>query len=252
MKEKINLIASVLGIVIFFGSLVSWAYDNKTALIITSILCVVSILFVLHLRRKPLKVVIERVLDDDLWISARRNNRLCVDSSFLSRDESTILFWVLVPSKGVGLRNAPHNKYLFSHHTGEGENSRHYNEFYFRYSSNNTWDFVFSNPNGETPNDLDKYKSKDGLSDGWHHVQISWNHSKPILKLLVDAGSSISVTSKNYLTYWPRELNDCVYFGAWVSNYADSYVETKISRLWICDRCLDVKDPRVIEHRSDA
>jgi|GEM_PF-2662219 len=251
MKDRINLLASILGIIGFLGTIVSWAIDERVALVVSFVLLGASAIAVVGIavQKRKSRVVIEKVLEEDLWVSSSRRNRLCVDSSFLSRDEGTLLFWILVPGRGEGLRDAPHNRYLFSHQTGEDGDSRHLNAFFLRYSSEETWDFWFSNPEGGMPNDLQRYRLEDRLTAGWHHVQISWNHSKPILSLLFDAGNSLSLTSKNYLPYWPREFDNYVYFGAWVSDYPESYVETKLRQLWICDGYLDATHSEVLRHR---
>jgi hypothetical protein len=156
---------------------------------------------------------------------------------------------MLVPRRGEGLRNAPHNKYIISHQTGEEENSRHLNAFFFRYSSNNTWDFVFSNPRGVIPPDNNQFRFTDGLEAGWHQIQITWNHSKPLLTFLIDGGERVNQRYKSHLNYWPREQADCVYIGAWVNPYPDSYCETKLAHIWICKKELEPTDALVREHQ---
>lgn len=58
------------------------------------------------------------------------------------------------------------------------------------------------------------------------------------------------VTSQSYLNYWPQKRDDNVYVGAWVNPYKDSYCETQIAHLWICNKELDVADSVVQEHVS--
>jgi hypothetical protein len=254
MKDRLNLWSLIIGIIAFIGTLTSWATDNTTALIISIALFILSIsaMLIISIRGNQQPIIkIEKIQEEDLWISANRSNRLCVDSSFLSRDEGTLLFWILVPGRGEGLRDAPHNRYLISHQTGETSDI-HQNAFFLRYSSESTWDFCFSNPNGIVPNDSGRYRQADTLTHGWHHVQISWNHSKPILLLLFDSGRGVNITSNNYLPYWPRKFDKCVYFGAWVSNYPDSYIETKLRQLWIVDGYLDAAHPEVARHISSG
>jgi hypothetical protein len=249
MKDRLNLIASVVGIIGFVGTLASWFFGSSVALVVSLILLALAI-FIAILQRKRTKIAVEKILDTDIWVSASRRNRLCIDSSFLARDGGTLLFWLLVPRKGEGLRQAPDNRYVFSHHTGEDDGSAYPNAFFLRYSSDSTWDFCISNPDGEMPNDLGNYCLADGLSPDWHHFHITWDHSIPRLQLLIDSGKSISFTSRTYLPYWPREFASCVYFGAWTTDYPESYVETKFRKIWVCDKHLGFRQPIVVDHSS--
>ena len=48
-----------------------------------------------------------------LWVSHGLRNYLPVQSSFLLWPQCTIMMWVFVPPEGKGLRNSPHNRYLY-------------------------------------------------------------------------------------------------------------------------------------------
>ena len=255
MGKNIERLAGILGIISFVGTIISWAWDNDVALCVTLGLLILSLL-VLIIRYKikrfdPSKAVeIYKPITDDIWISSDRSNRQSIDNKFLTWDECTILFWMFVPRRGEGLRNAPHNRYIFAHQTGEGENWHHYNAFFLRYSSKNTWDLIFSNPRGELTPDNHRFRFDDGLEAGWHRVQITWNHSIPLLTFLIDGGDRISIRYKSHLNYWPRERDDAAYIGAWVNPYPESYCETKIAHFWILNKALESTDSTVQEHSA--
>jgi hypothetical protein len=255
MKLTIKRVVELLGVICSVGTFVSWATNNKIALYVSLLLLILTIVYLLvyYLVERfihPLKMEICKPITHDIWISSHRNNRQSIDNTFLTWNECTILLWLLVPRRGEGLRNAPHNKYIIAHQTGEKNNSRHFNALFLRYSSHNTWDFIFSNPRGEIPPDNDQFRFNDGLEPGWHQIQITWNNSKPLLKFLVDGGDRINFHHKSYLDYWPREQANSVYIGAWVNPYPESYCETKLSQLWICNKELEPTNSLVQEHRK--
>jgi hypothetical protein len=207
-----------------------------------------------HLRQaiapKDSEIKVERCFDDSIWFSSERKNPFPIRADFLKNDRCTILFNVLLPEKGQGLRNAPHNKYLIAHRYGKvGENDA--NVFSARYSMRNCWEITFSNNKGEK---VKRYlRIDDGLEPGWHQFIIGWDRNKPeILFQIIGISNNSRWTdrSENYLNFWPERYDESVFVGAWPSPYPDSYIETKIANFWLCNDFLGINHPIVQEHRK--
>jgi len=192
-------------------------------------------------------------LDEPVSISSSRKNQLRIDGDFLLWEKCTIMLWVLVPPKGEGLRKAPNNRYILAHNTGQvddGDYSRYYNQFCLRYSLKNQWQVVFSNDKG-------KYEGSnptidDGLVPGWHHFLISWDISRPKLLFAIDglkSGSDIMTTS---FSGWPQKISGKISVGAWTTDYAGHYCETKLFHLVVVDKYLEQTDSLVKEHLEKA
>lgn len=173
-------------------------------------------------------------------ISAERNNRLKIKSSFLLGEEGTLMFWLFVPTKGEKLRDSKFNRYVFSHQTGANfvEATKQWvNLFCFRYSSG-YWQVVFSDNAAVTsPNTINL---EDKLSTGWHHFLITWNKSKSELLFLIDGGKSSSKIISP-ITNWPEKLNPEFTIGSWTMDkgWEDRYCETQIYRFKIHEQFLE-------------
>jgi hypothetical protein len=185
---------------------------------------------------KPAPEGCRRHLTDPSWISPAR-----IRSDFLDWDQCTLMMWVLVPTRGQSLRDAPNNRYLLAHHT---DPTKHCNQFALRYSSSNHWEVLFSNSRAQ----LNKLSIADGLDCGWHHFLIAWDRTSPNLAFVIDREIGGSDRSQAYLPHWPEHLNDNVTVGAWVSADETSYCETSLFELWILHRFLGPADPVVRDH----
>ena len=201
---------------------------------------------------KDSDIEVLKCFDDPTWISSERKNQVPISSEFLKYDRCTILFNVLLPLKGEGLRNAPHNKYLIAHRFGKA-GDQDANVFGVKYSGRNTWEITFSNNKGEN---VKRYlRIADELENGWHQFVISWNRNKPeILFQIIGISNNSKWTDRleNYLNNWPEKFDQSAFVGCWSSQtpYADSYIETKIANFWICNDYLGINHPIVIDHRK--
>jgi len=240
--EKINLqivetawrivLASIGAVLLIFGSVLIWRDDTSHTR--------------LGFRKgKPL-----RYFDDSIWISNSNKNQQQIDSKFLTWDRCTILIWVYIPQVGINLRNAPDNRYLLSHHTGDAKDGKNYNAFHFRYSSMNRWEVIYSNDKAEYQEN--RLFIDDGLEHGWHQFIISWDRLKPEIVFLIDGGNKGLNRSVSFLPFWPQKRSDNVTVGAWVSAYPSSYCETKLASLWIYDGFFDSNDTTFCQHQEIA
>lgn len=193
------------------------------------------------LSSERISTVVRQFADRSRYISYVRKNPLKIDANFLRLDRCTIMIWVLVPEKGVDLRDAPHYRYLIAHKfPGEGDANR----FSLRYSPENKWEVVISNNKDQSK----ILEIDDGLSPGWHHFLIAWDRAEPKLEFFIDRGSGGNDLSGTYLSYWPDIIGDLVTIGAWVDTYPGSFCDTKLFGLWILDKYLEHTDPLVDDH----
>lgn len=186
-------------------------------------------------------------LDAPIEISASRENRQKIESSFLLWPECSIMMWVWVPPKGQGLRDSPSNRYLLAHHTGEGEQKDSYrNQFALRHSSaRSRWELQTSNGKAEYGRSL---AVKDGLEPGWHHFAMSWDRSARKQLMLVDGGDAGNDLLLNGFGHWPEQVADAVVVGGWVSGWHGHYCQTRICELLIFDRFLAQGDDAIRNH----
>lgn len=200
-----------------------------------------------QISRSPGIHVIEETLQPQ-EINGETKNRITIAGDFLLWEKCTILIWVWVTPKGVDLRDAPSNRYILAHHTGfaNREKETFKNQFCFRYSLRKAWQVTFSNEGGEYPNR--PLNIDDALETGWHQFLISWDKTKPSLRLLIDGGKNGSDLITSSLKSWPEKIGDNVIVGAWPSNWDGHYCNTKIYLLQIINDCLLATDKVVIDH----
>jgi hypothetical protein len=184
---------------------------------------------------------IDQYLERSSWISSTRRNELRIGSDFLLWDQCTLMLWVLVPPLGAGLRDAPHYRYLVAHHTGDAEDLQNYNAFALRYTPDHHWEVVFSNNKAQYA--AEALRIDDRLEPGWHHFLITWDRLKPELLFLIDRGRRGGNRSEIFLAYWPERLSENAVLGAWMPAYEESYCDTKLWHVWICDRYVRPTDP---------
>jgi hypothetical protein len=248
--EKISAIVGILG---FVGAIIAGFLGNQMA----SIVMLISVFLawqlwitkeILSLRRirSQEQAWLRRYFDEQVYISAEKRNRLGIDSDFLFWEKCTLVMWVFVPPKGQGLRDAPHNRYLLSHNTGEARTHVFLNQFALRYSLRKTWEFECSNNNAEYPKE--SVVITDGLEPGWHQFLLAWDRSKPKLLFLIDEARSGSKLSSTIFKTWPERRADEVFVGTWTSDWEGHYSETKIFQLWITDNFLESTDSAIKEH----
>jgi hypothetical protein len=186
-----------------------------------------------------------------LIMSAEQNTQLLF-SDFLLWTRCTIMFWVDIPEKDIGLRKSPDYRYLISHHTGERPNTNiTYNLFALRRTRNDEWELIFSNNAGHGSPQTN-IKIPDTLTAGWHHFHIAWDHTIPKLFYSIDGTLDINSYSQTYLQHWPerRDNNKPVALGSWVlpNPYRSSYCETSMFSLQIYDQFLELNHALVKRH----
>lgn len=264
---NIGKVADTLGIIGFFGAVIAglWGAVIASQLMLGLAFAYIVgflVLKVISLTKenkilrqsiapKDSEIEVVRCFDEPTWISSERRNQVPISSEFLKYDRCTILFNILLPSKGEGLRTAPHNKYVVAHRFGKvGEND--VNVFGVKYSMRNCWEITFSNNKGEN---VKKYlRIVDGQEPGWHQFVISWDRNKPEIQFQIIGISNNSRWAdrlENYLNNWPERFDESALIGCWASQtpYADSYIETKIANFWICNDYLGINHSIVQEHR---
>ena len=267
-ERAISIISGVLGIIGFVGSIVTGFLGETIA---TMVLIGLALLFwliwltvkVISLTNQIQKidsgkiipptettqhqsgVQIKKFMGTEFpWISSERKNQLKINANFLGWEECTILIHVLVSKEKSGIRYAPKNKYILGHRTVPDE--KEINRFGIRYSQSSKWQLIISNNKGTT-----KYITvPDGLgqNEEWRQFMVAWNRNIPELNFYIDRGRRGSESSTSFINNWPQKISDNVSVGAWPSAYADSFVETKLAHLWICNKFLAQDNPLVIEH----
>jgi len=175
--------------------------------------------------------------EGSIFISNSRNNAVVSESEFLLRDKASILMLVYLDEIGEGLTNAPDNKYIISHQTDDSPADSSFNNFSFRYTEDNHWEVTFSDSEGNFSSN--PIKVKDGLTPGWHQFIISWNLKIPRLVFIID-GNEMSRISKGLVNYWPREIDDSITIGAFVTRYNTGFVETKMRNFWIINEFINI------------
>lgn len=186
--------------------------------------------------------------DEPLLISSDQKNMCKIYSDFILWEKCTFMLWILVPPKGEGLRNAPSNRYILSHYTSQAseEDQTYYNQFCFRYTLSDKWQVTFSNNKVEYPSKTPQVL--DGLTPGWHHFLVAWDRAVPKIILQIDGGKHGRDISTSSFTSWPEKLADSATIGAWVTNWAGHYCETKLFSLKIFDEFFESTDSVVKEH----
>lgn len=245
--NKVNIIAAAASIISFIGAIVSGLLGGYTASVVMVILAIATGIIALYknlFRENACKL---ECMHKELEISSTKRNHQHVNSSFLDWEQCILMLWVLVPPSGQGLRNALHFRYLLAHQTNDPQESQNYNMFSLRYTPDNNWEVTFTNNRAEYP--PEPLRIRDGLQPGWHRFLISWNRSKPEIVFRIDEGQGGDSRSSSYLPYWLKNRADSVIIGAWVSQYEDSYCETTLYKLWICDRPLESLSSVLKRHR---
>lgn len=261
-EKVISNISAVLGIIGFFGTIIAGflgdAFAAKIILWITIASVIVWLTAKVVSQGKELKAlksqgdtkfIFKKYFDDTIMVMSRRSNQTQVSSEFLNWDRGTILINVLVPPIGHGLRPAPGNRYILGHiNDNNGGDDKERNFFGLRYSMRNKWEVDFSNADGERLPEIQWLSLEDGLEEGWHQFMVSWDRRKPEIIFVIDGNRR--TTSSRFLNFWPVSFADSVTVGAWPTGYPESFVETKLSNLWVCNQALDENHQIVLEHRS--
>lgn len=182
-------------------------------------------------------------------IMGEKKNRLVITSEFILWEKCTILVWIYVTPQGSGIRNAPHNRYIFGHHTGNHPTIkwRDKNVFAMRYSLNNKWVVIFNNA---TADESDATLSVDDkLNTGWHHFLISWDKSKPSVNLLIDEGlSGNDLLEEAFRNHYPELRADNISVGSWPNNWEGHYCETQLYNLQIINEYYENLDNIIRDH----
>lgn len=205
---------------------------------------------ILMIKKGTDSVWLRKPLQEVLAISSKNSNRLRIASDFLFWEKCTIVMWVDVPPKGTALRNAPNNRYLLAHNTGVASTGTdHYNnQFCLRYSLHGTWEIACSNGKADyLPRPI---SIADGLEPGWHHFLIAWDRRNPQLVMHIDGSRGGSAISTSCFDYWPENRSDEVSVGAWTSEWAGHYCETRLAEIWITDDMLSSTDLAIKEHQK--
>jgi len=264
-ERKLAIGSGILGILGFIGTLVSWSFGDTAAMIVTIALTLtVGLLYwliwlTLQVKRLSSQYTFQgtnltprRMIEefaDPVWVSLERHNHISTKPGFLNWDQCTILINVLVPDIGVGLRDAPDNRYIFAYCSGDPASEKEINRFSLRYSSRNQWELDFTNSRAQRHPQGCLFMM-DGLDRGWHQFVIAWDKKKPELLFMIDKGTRGKVTCSEFLNYWPEKYNGTFTVGAWVSAYPNSYVETKLANFWVYRQFLDASSPIVQQHKA--
>lgn len=180
----------------------------------------------------------------------KKNHRL-IDSSFISWNRATIMLWVRVPPKNQALRKAPDYKYLLAHRTVSIDTHRSPNLFCLRYRPDYRWELRFNNSEGKRKEVI----IDDSIDVGWHHFMIAWNKEDSTDKLIfrIDKGDGGQRRITHFFAEWPEKLSENLTVGAWYNGsnmppYDESYCETELFQLWICNDYLELSDPIIAKH----
>jgi hypothetical protein len=258
-------VADTLGIIGFIGAIVAGFWGVVVA---SQLMLVCAVIYVIAylafkvwqlskenkslkaaLARKTTSIDVRKFFDGSISISSTRKNKQLIAADFIHWDECTMMVWVYVPPRGEGLRDLI-SRCLFSHTTGHTESWANFNAFILRHSEHNNWHFSFSNGKAKYPQT--RVLIDDSLEPGWHHFLLQWNKLLPELKLLIDKGGNGNARSTTYLSYWPEKNAENLTVGSWETGQLDSYCETKLLSLWICNKYLSIDDELVSAHYSLA
>jgi len=254
MSEKVF---GALGVVSTIGAIISGFLGNRFAswvmlamLLVLWQLWLTTEVLLLRKERTPPRPTLPsralRYLDQPTLIAASKMNPVKIESSFILWSECTVMLWVLVPPKGMGLRDSPSNRYLLAHHTGDAEAKNAYkNQFCLRHSGSARWEFQCSNEKAEYGRAL---TITDGLEPGWHHLMVAWDRSVLRQVFVIDGGEGGNDLSQSSFESWPQRLAAKVYVGTWVSEWHGHFAETKLYDLVVLNRFVTSGDLDVKEH----
>lgn len=177
-----------------------------------------------------------------LFINSNQHNHKPLDAKFLDFEKCTLMLWVFVPEQGNALRSGVENSYLISHMTdGVGEIQR--NLFAIRYSPARKWELVFTNEIGsKNPQSL---SIDDSLSVGWHHFWVSWDKLNSLIKFSIDGGINGEAEDASFIDNFVNRHTRNATVGSWLTTetnaypYQESYCNTYIKDLWICERIVE-------------
>jgi hypothetical protein len=183
---------------------------------------------------------------EPLHISSDKYNHQFISAKFFDWEKCSIMLWIYIPPQGECIRSGKKNSYIISHIKGDTESKLQQNLFAVRYSPSKNWELVFTNEKGaEEPESI---AIKDGLSDGWHHFLVSWDKIKHSIRFCIDGGKSGENISRTSMNKWVTNHADNVVLGAWVPSqkspepYPESYCNTMIKDVWICERFIENSD----------
>lgn len=144
----------------------------------------------------------------------------------------TISVWVYVHQRGSGIRELENNRYLFACATdfvGPYRNVFAFAHGPTQYSppAKAAWKLWLANSKG----DGKTWTYPDGgeFDVGWHLVLVRWDHSGPLIEMLIDGITVVSDTG--YLGFWPDEYPERAYAGCWPNKSRIHWANTFLSRL---------------------
>ncbi len=156
----------------------------------------------------------------------------------LRSPRGTISVWVYLDQQGRGIRELDNNRYLFSSATDL--KMPYKNVFAFalgptKFHADLAW--TLSIANGKGVNKSWSYPDGGEFDVGWHLILACWDHSAPLLKMIIDHKTVISETG--YLNWWPQKYPDRAYIGCWPNRADCHWANTYLSRLRMVPRFVE-------------
>jgi len=167
--------------------------------------------------------------------SGNTNSCLRRSSEFLKNQKSTIAIWVwFYPDNNMGMRTLGHHQYLIAHDTNKGNplyrlgaKNDYQNAFGFLLNKSNNWQFWLTDENGQKYTVPSFPDSTSVIPTGWNHFAIRWDHTKPLLEILVNEKMMISTT--DYLNHWPNRYDQNIFIGTWQGLHKSHFINTYVT-----------------------
>lgn len=161
-----------------------------------------------------------------------------MSANVLRQAKGGISVWVYVNPFGRGIRDLRKNhRYIISHDT----NNRNMKEMNGRKRYINSFALMRGPRDWETPGDPNwkieltnatgdiwkfYYPDSRGMTSGWHHYLIRWDHDRPLLEFLID--KEVLFSGDDYFPCWPNAYSDFMLIGG--RNGKEHFVETHLWR----------------------
>lgn len=146
-----------------------------------------------------------------------------MSANVLRQTKGGISVWVYVNPFNRGIRTLQKNhRYINSHDTNDGNikelngRKRYVNSFAlmrgprdWETPSDPNWKIELTNNEGDIWRFY--YPDSRGMTSGWHHYLIRWDHDRPLLEFLID--KEVIFSRDDYFQCWPNAYSDLMLIG---------------------------------------
>jgi len=160
---------------------------------------------------------------------------ITVSSDFLKNNRGSIAIWVwfFPNNNNIGIRTLGNHSYVIAHDTNNGDpltpgKYDYQNGFGFLLNKRNEWEFWISDNKGSKYQGKTFPDSSSEIKGGWNLLVIRWNHTKPVLEILVNGNYKLQLS--DYHKYWPTTYNQHLFIGTWQSKASMHYIDTYVTQ----------------------